>query len=239
MTNNRTLRLTSWNIHMAVGMDGQRDLARTAAVINEISPDIIGLQDVDNHVYDEGDDLRALQQMTGLEVIAGPTMQKATGDYGNAILTNLPIKKIERHEISVFGREPRGILIVGLDWQGEPLHIANTHLGLMPAERRKQVRRLIEALANYTPPLILMGDFNEWLFWGRPLRWLHKHFGASQTPATFPSRMPLLKLDHILCEPRDRLEKLTVYNSPLAKRASDHLPLIAGYRSETKPQCYT
>jgi endonuclease/exonuclease/phosphatase family metal-dependent hydrolase len=232
MTSDHSLRLATWNIHRAVGTDGQRDLARTAAVIREISADVIALQEVDNRVCDEGDDLKELARMTGLQVIAGPTMQKASGDYGNVILTNLPIQRIARHAIGVPDREPRGILIVHLDWQGKPLHVANTHLGLLPAERRKQVRSLIEALANYPPPLVLMGDFNEWLFWGRPLRWLRSHFGRIPSPATFPSRLPLLKLDHILCEPRQRLQSLTVDKSPLARDASDHLPLLANYRTE-------
>lgn len=227
MSSKRALRLASWNIHMAVGSDGCRDLARTAAVINEISPDIIGLQEVDNHIHDDGDDLKELNRMTGLEVIAGPTMQKPTGDYGNALLTNLPVKEIEHHEISVYGREPRGILIVSLDWHGETLQVANTHLGLLPAERRKQVRSLISALADCSTPLILMGDFNEWLFWGRPLRWLRHHFGHIPHPASFPSRWPLLRLDHILCDPKERLSLPETFKTRDSRIASDHLPLIA------------
>ena len=79
-------------------------------------------------------------------------------------------------------------------------------------------------------PLLLMGDFNEWLFWGRPLRWLRTHFGHIRSPATFPSRWPLLRLDHILSDPQERLVDLGVFQTPLARQASDHLPLIASYR---------
>jgi len=223
----RQLRLATWNIHMAVGRDGKRDLQRTAQVILQMQAEVIGLQEVDNHVEGDDDDLQKLKTLTGMEIIAGPTMQRKTGDYGNALLTRLPVMKIERYDISVKQREPRGLMIVHLDWNGEILQVAVTHLGLRPGERRRQVHQLLEYLAKKgRPPLVLMGDLNEWLLWGRPLRWLHRHFGNSCSPATFPSGWPLLRLDHILVDPPHRIINRSVYNSPLSKIASDHLPLM-------------
>ena len=228
----RQLRLATWNIHMAVGRDGKRDLQRTAQVILQMQAEVIGLQEVDNHVEGDDDDLQKLKTLTGMEIIAGPTMQRKTGDYGNALLTRLPVMKIERYDISVKQREPRGLMIVHLDWNGEILQVAVTHLGLRPGERRQQVHQLLEYLAkNGRTPLILMGDFNEWLLCGRPLRWLHRHFGNSFSPATFPSGWPLLRLDHILVDPPDRILKRSVYTSPLSKIASDHLPLMGIFTS--------
>jgi len=211
--------------------DGRRDLARTSRVIREIGPDLIGLQEVDNHIDRGGSDLLRLQDLTSMDIVAGPTMLKSTGDYGNALLTRLPVLDVERHDISVHKREPRGILIVHLDWLGERLQVAVSHLGLRAGERRYQVRRLIDCLAEEgRQPLVLMGDFNEWLFWGRPLRWLHRHFGRFHSPASFPARWPLLRLDHILSDPPERLFSRRVYRSRLAREASDHLPLLATYR---------
>ncbi len=225
------LRLATWNIHMGVGNDGKRDLARTAQVIGEMAPDLIGLQEVDNHIDTEGDDLVRLAALTGLQIVAGPTMQKTTGDYGNALLTRLPVLEIEHFDLSVGKREPRGLLITHLDWQGERLQVAVTHLGLLPGERRSQVRSLIEHLSEESrTPLLLMGDFNEWLFWGRPLRWLHQHFGRFRSPPSFPTFFPLFRLDHILAEPEGRLGPVKAYRSALARAASDHLPLTASFR---------
>jgi endonuclease/exonuclease/phosphatase family metal-dependent hydrolase len=224
------LRLGSWNIHMGIGVDGRRDLGRTAQVIREMETDVLGLQEVDNHVANGADDIEQLQAMTGLQAVSGPTMAKVTGDYGNALLTRLPVLDVERRDISVHSREPRGILIVHLDWQGERVQVAVTHLGLRPGERRSQVRQLIGHLAGRSGiPLILLGDFNEWLFWGRPLRWLRRHFGAFHSPATFPSRWPLLSLDHILADPAARLRPASPHRTPLSRVASDHLPLVAVY----------
>jgi len=231
MTDRESLRLATWNIHMGVGLDGQRDIQRVGQVIGEITPDVIGLQEVDNRPGQNGDDLQQLGHHTGLEIVSGPTMQRSTGDYGNALLTRLPILKVERHDISFKKREPRGLLIVHLDWNGETIQIAVTHLGLKAGERRHQVQHLIDFLDQPGRfPLVLMGDFNEWLFLGRPMRWLRRHFGRWQSPRSFPSKRPLLRLDHILADPPTRLNRPALHNSPLAKTASDHLPLVAYFQ---------
>jgi endonuclease/exonuclease/phosphatase family metal-dependent hydrolase len=231
MTGNPELHLATWNIHMGVGRDGKRDLARTARAIRQMDLHLIGMQEVDNHLGEGGDDLELLGELTGMAVVAGPTMQHKRGDYGNALLTSLPVHNIERFDLSVEHREPRGLLIAHQDWQGGTLQVAVTHLGLRPGERRQQVRRLIECLsAEQRKPLILMGDFNEWLFWGRPMRWLRDHFGSVPSPRTFPSRCPLLRLDHILVDPPERLHALQADKSSLSRITSDHLPVIGVYR---------
>lgn len=147
------------------------------------------------------------------------------GDYGKALLCRLSLPRVEGYDLNVRGREPRGILIAHCDWQGEKQQVAVTHLGLRPGERRDQVRRLVACLdSEPTRPLILMGDFNECLFCGRPLRWLHRRFGRTGSPATFPSRWPLLRLDRIMSDQPAR-----AFKTPLAREASDRLPLIARY----------
>jgi len=227
MTENN-LRLATWNIHMAVGSDGRRDLPRIVQVIRQLQVAVIGLQEVDNQLEKGRDDLQFLAKQTGMEVIAGPTMQRTRGDYGNALLTRLPVRKVARHDLSFKQREPRGLLLVELAWQERPLLVAVTHLGLRPGERRDQVRRLCSHLAKEEQkPLVLMGDFNEWFIWGRPLRWLQRHFGKISSPATFPARWPIFQLDHILVEPPECLVEKSVYRESPARDASDHLPLVA------------
>jgi len=230
MKSNRGLRVATWNIHMGIGLDGKRDLSRISEVIKQMGVALIGLQEVDNHVGQVGDDIGLLGQLTGMRVIAGPTMQRMNGDYGNALLTSLPVLNVERYDLSVGQREPRGLLIVHQEWLGQKIQVAVTHLGLRPGERRSQVRRLIECLsAEKRKPLILMGDFNEWLFWGRPMRWLRNHFGTISSPRTFPAHWPLFRLDHILADPPDKLHSLQAFKSPLSRIASDHLPMTGIY----------
>jgi endonuclease/exonuclease/phosphatase family metal-dependent hydrolase len=101
-----------------------------------------------------------------------------------------------------------------------------THLGLLPGERREQVRRLMDALGRPTSRLVILcGDINEWFAVGRPLRWLHARLGRSPTLRTFPAGFPLFALDRIWVQPREAVVKLAVHDTPMARVASDHLPL--------------
>ena len=105
-----------------------------------------------------------------------------------------------------------------------------THLGLAIDERRQQMGRIVEMLQGAgTEILILMGDFNEWLPWGRPLRRVASLFDAPAFPAppTFPSRRPFLALDRIWVRSPRHLRALEVFREDPARMASDHLPLVA------------
>ena len=108
------------------------------------------------------------------------------------------------------------------------MRVLATHLGLRPSERRQQIQRLLRILESDRPlPTILMGDINEWFLWGRPLRWMHKHFEETPAPATFPSGFPVFALDRLWVKPKALLKKIDVHSTPLARLASDHLPLTA------------
>jgi endonuclease/exonuclease/phosphatase family metal-dependent hydrolase len=222
------LRVATWNIHMGRGSDGRRDLERIARVIRGLEVDCIGLQEVDNRREAGADDLTRLAAATGMQAVAGPTMTRPGGDYGNALLSRWPVTLVASHDLSVAGREPRGLLHAAVDWRRDVVEVAVTHLGLRPFERRRQVERLLELLpGDRARPLLLLGDFNEWLLWGRPLRWLHRRFGRAPVPATFPSRWPLFRLDRILAAGPLRLQRVRAVNTELTRSASDHLPVVA------------
>ena len=51
-------------------------------------------------------------------------------------------------DLTVYRREPRGALDVDLDIDGRTVRVVVTHLGLLPGERRKQVRRLLDVLGD-------------------------------------------------------------------------------------------
>ncbi|MFP4130892.1 MAG: endonuclease/exonuclease/phosphatase family protein [Thiohalospira sp.] len=216
------LRAASWNIHGARGGDGRHDPDRTAAVIDELAADIIALQEVDAPL------LRELAAATSLTPVAGPTGWRHRPGYGNALLTSAQVVRYALLDLSQPDREPRGAVDADLLCHGRPVRVLATHLGLRPGERRRQTRALLTRLAATGPsPTLLLGDLNEWFLWGRPLRWLRHHFGATPKPATFPARWPLLALDRIWVEPRSALQALWRHDSPLARCASDHRPLLA------------
>jgi endonuclease/exonuclease/phosphatase family metal-dependent hydrolase len=222
-----TMRVASYNVHRAIGRDGRTAPERILAVIREIEPDIIGLQEVEAH--DSGGDMLAwLAQQTGMHAIAGTTLVRHDGHYGNGLLTRCPVKATNLIDLSFRNREPRGAIAADLDCGGRSLRVVATHLGLRPAERRAQVERLVELFTWHEQDRsILMGDLNEWFLWGRPLRHLHRYFDQTPAVPTFPSRRPVLALDRLWTHPGCILRGITAHVSPMSRAASDHLPLVA------------
>lgn len=222
-----SLTVATWNVHSGVGRDRRYSPARIADVVLETGADVIALQEVGSR--DASDVLLdTLVRGTGFHAADGWTCKRGGCDFGNVILSRFAIDEAHRLDLTVGSHEPRGALDVVVAAPQGSLRIIATHLGLRPGERRAQVKRLLDALEREeTLPTVLTGDVNEWYLWGRPLRWLHKHFKATPAPATFPAWRPVLSLDRLWTEPANLLAGLRVHRSALARAASDHLPLVA------------
>jgi endonuclease/exonuclease/phosphatase family metal-dependent hydrolase len=226
----RRVTVASYNIHQCVGVDRQRDPRRTAEVIQSLGAEVIALQEVDSWPGGATDPVQMefLAHTVGLEAISGPTLERRGGHYGNALLTRLPILEVRKLDLTVWKREPRGALDVDLDAHGSVLRVIATHLGLLASERRVQVRRLLDALGDdHADVTVLLGDMNEWFGVGRPLRWLHAHFGRGPSVRSYPSWWPLFALDRVWVQPYGALERFAVHAGGAAGRASDHLPVTA------------
>jgi endonuclease/exonuclease/phosphatase family metal-dependent hydrolase len=229
------LRVASYNIHRCVGLDGKHAPERIAAVIDEMRADVVGLQEVDSlsPALTTADARHHMEYLAGalqMTAVAGPTICHDDRHYGNALLTRRRVQRVRHIDLTVDRREPRAALDVMLEIPGGSLRFVVTHLGLFPAERRVQVKRLLGALTTSDHPwplLVLCGDINEWFTVGRPLRWLHDMFGRSPSHRTFPSAFPLFALDRIWVRPVASVVGWAVHDSPTARVASDHLPLRA------------
>ncbi len=226
------LSIASYNVHGCVGSGGLCDAARVGEVIRELHSDIVGLQEVgDAGLAHDSRQLEALASATAMQAIPGFTVVGKGGAlaFGNALLTRLPVQEVHRHDFSYPGREARGALEVAFDLAGGPLRVIVTHLGLRPRERRFQVQQLLRRLHDIPIEclVVVLGDINEWLPLGRPLRWLHGLLGHAPAERSFPARLPLLALDRVWVRPRHALLAVTTHRSPNARRASDHLPVKA------------
>jgi len=221
------LRIATYNIHRCVGRDGIADPQRVADVLQALDADLVALQEVAFEPDAPGDVLQFLAEAARARAIPGPTLLEGKGRYGNAVLSRIEPREVRRIDISVPGREPRGALHLTMDIPPRSLSVLATHLGLASAERRYQMERLKAHIERPSADVvILMGDFNEWLPWGRSLRRLKRIFAPLPAPATFPSRRPVVALDRIWVRPIHHAAAPMVYTGAPARVASDHLPLV-------------
>ncbi len=220
--------LATYNVHGCVGRDRACDPSRIVQILRELDADLVALQEVESTMEGGWRFLDYVSRETGMTAVAGPTLERSRGHYGNALLTHARVIDVRRIDLSHPRREPRGALDVDLRLDGRDVQVVITHLGLQPWERRLQIKQLLNLFPhNPEKPTALMGDFNEWLAWGRPLRWIHGYFGAAPSPATFPANFPLFALDRIWVHPPEALVRLEVHHTRYSRRASDHLPLRA------------
>lgn len=232
----RTIRVLSFNIHHAEGIDGRLDVARIAAVIRAASPDIVALQEVDRRATRTGgvDQAEELARRTGMQVVFGPNIKLPGGDYGNAVLSRWRIVESKNHPLPrLDDGEQRGVLDVRIELpdDGPTVRLLATHFD----HRRDDAERLasvdfIEQLIEATPdePTILAGDLNatpESEVLQRVARsWL---IPSSSSPTrTSPSTEPRRQIDYVLPRPADRwhVRQIEVLDEATA---SDHRPIQA------------
>jgi endonuclease/exonuclease/phosphatase family metal-dependent hydrolase len=223
--------VASYNVHKCVGRDRLFEPKRTLAVIREIDADVIALQEVDQRFGDRTGllDLEALEQQTGLIPVPLDSYRSSHGWRGNLILARIgTVSRVE--QLVLPGAEPRGALVVDLMLPAGPLRLIAAHLGLLRSSRAQQVEAILAAAEDGDPrPTLLMGDFNEWRLGRRSsLGALAPAFGPLEAHvASFPAKFPMWSLDRILANPHSMVSHITIHESPLARVASDHLPIKA------------
>jgi endonuclease/exonuclease/phosphatase family metal-dependent hydrolase len=244
------LRVATYNVRGCRGIDGLRSEKRIAEVIASLEVDVIGLQELDlNRSRSAGIDQAGLiAEQLGWQRIFHPAMRIANEQYGDAILSRWPMQLRQARELpSVTTRvcpETRAAIWVEIETPGGPVQVINTHLGLGQRERFMQAKLLVGdewvGRTNAKEALILMGDFN-CLPNSRPYRLIAQQLRDASTLVTprpnlraFPTRFPLLAVDHIFVNERLHVESVTVVRNSQTRVASDHFPVLAHLRRPTK-----
>ena len=243
-------RILTYNVHRCVGTDRRLDVGRVAAVIAAEAPDIVALQEVDVGRARTGgvDQAHRLAERLGMTSRFNAAFKVEEELYGDAVLTALPERLIKAGPLPGYPPiprlEPRGALWVAIEVaDGREIQVINTHLGLVPREQQMQAAALAGAgwlgAAARRDPLILLGDLNAtsrtvaYRTLAAHLRDAHGAPGARVgRVATFPSAMPVLRIDHVLVSAGIRIRRLAAPFTPLARLASDHLPLVIDFELE-------
>ncbi|MBV9994058.1 MAG: endonuclease/exonuclease/phosphatase family protein [Caulobacteraceae bacterium] len=241
-------RILTYNVHRCVGTDRRLDVDRVAAVIAAQEPDIVALQEVDVGRARTGgvDQAVAIAERLGMSSRFNATIRVEEEAYGDALLTALPERLVKAAPLPGYRRlpqlEPRGALWVAVKLGQAELQVINTHLGLVPREQQLQAQALVghEWLAHpeHRHPTILLGDFNAGVRTAVYRSFVHRlqdaRRAAEHRPraATFPSRMPFGRIDHVFVSEGVRVRSVYVPDDRLARKASDHLPLVVDFDLE-------
>ena len=107
-------RLLTYNVHRCVGGDRRLDVARVVAVIAELEPDIVCLQELDVGRARTGmvDQAQSIADGLEMSVHFHAAMKIEAEEYGDAILTPHPERLVRVGALPVvteaMGNEPRG-----------------------------------------------------------------------------------------------------------------------------------
>jgi endonuclease/exonuclease/phosphatase family metal-dependent hydrolase len=234
------MRLLSYNIHKGIGgRDRRYRLERVIEVIEQENPDLLCLQEVDVHVrrsHHHDQPKMLAEYFRSVAAVHQTNVRLERGGYGNLILSRWPVAG--KHQISLrLGRKrPRGAQMVLIDTPEGQLHLVHWHLGLAERERHWQVNHLLEHplfLESSELPTLIVGDTNDWrnTLWRGPFA-QHGFHHVTQPISrfrSFPAYFPVGSLDKLFYRGKVTVRAARMVRTKLAKRASDHLPLVVDF----------
>jgi endonuclease/exonuclease/phosphatase family metal-dependent hydrolase len=240
------VRIMTYNVHSCIGTDGKISPERIARAIGRHEPDIVALQELDTgrERTGEADQPHLIARELDMACHFHPAVVIGQEQYGIAVLSRYPLKLIRAGLLPLNAKnplsEPRGVIWSVIDIAGTKINLFNTHLGLFPGERLLQAKALLgpEWLGHpeRLGPVIMCGDFNAFPFtkvyrnFKGVLRDAQKELDDHSPKATFFSRYPVARIDHVFVSPEFEVFHAEVSRTDLDKIASDHLPLIVDLR---------
>jgi len=225
-----TVRILAYNIHHGGGMDSVLDLERIAALIRDVDPDFVTLQEIDSVVARTNgvDQAVELGRLTGLQPVFGRFMAYDGGAYGMAVLSRWPIEESTNYRLPD-GDEPRTALAATIisPKTGRALRVVGIHFYRTEEERLAQAVELESLLPKDGIPTVLAGDFNS-LAGSLVMNHLAQSWSIVDKGAdrlTFPSYGPEREIDFVLLQPAEPFEVLSskLLTEPVA---SDHRPMV-------------
>ena len=218
------VRIASYNMRKARGLDHKRRPERTLQVINGLYADIVVLQEADKRLGQRPSALprEMIEAETDLELVSVSSNDVSIGWHGNAVLARKGLAVLGVERLDLPGFEPRGAVRVQLDL-GSGLTLIGAHLGLRRRDRQAQLSELNRVTSEDTQ-CVIAGDFNEWSA-TKGFEALEARFETHSPGRSFHARRPIAAHDRYAFSQGVTLHDAGVDQSPLAGVASDHLPI--------------
>lgn len=225
-----TLKLMTYNVRNATGMDDVCNFQRIANVIINASPDVVAVQEVDSVTNRSKQKyvLGEIAERTQMHGYFAPAIDFDGGKYGIGLLTKQVPLRLQTFPLP--GREEERALILA---EFDDYIYCCTHLSLTEEDRMKSLEMVRSITASSKKPLFLAGDLND-----RPespfITELQKEFQilTDTTQHTFPAPAPEETIDYIVALKRTAngfaVISSKVLNEPMA---SDHRPLVVELRT--------
>lgn len=223
------MKILTYNIRGALGIDNKRSLARVADVVKASGADIVCMQEVGRRWPGSGyaDQPKRIGGRLGMQFVYQPNILIGPAGFGNLILSRFSIITAKSHRLTSV-REPRGLLEARLEAPDGLLTVFCTHWGLSTDERVIQANETASRLMYTSSPKLLCGDLNETesgvavssLLATTDLRDLAQESGI--TELTYPSDTPQARIDYIFGSSDVTVINAEVIDSP----ASDHRPVL-------------
>ena len=228
-----TLKLMSYNIKNANGMDNVCNFQRIANVINNASPDVVAIQEVDSMTNRSRQKyvLGEIADRTQMHGYFAPAIDYDGGKYGIGLLTKQVPLRLQ--SLPLPGREEARTLILA---EFADYIYCCTHMSLTEEDRMKSLELVKAFTSSSTKPLFLAGDMNAEPESGF-IKELQKDFQILSNPKqhTFPAPDPKETIDYIATLKQNAkgfaVISAKVINEPMA---SDHRPILVELRTVEK-----
>lgn len=228
-----TLKLMSYNIKNANGMDNVCNFQRIANVINNTSPDVVAIQEVDSMTNRSRQKyvLGEIAERTQMHGYFAPAIDYDGGKYGIGLLTKQVPLRLQT--LPLPGREEARTLILA---EFADYIYCCTHMSLTEEDRMKSLELVKAFTSSSTKPLFLAGDMNAEPESGF-IKELQKDFQILSNPKqhTFPAPDPKETIDYIAMLKQNAkgfaVISAKVINEPMA---SDHRPILVELRTAEK-----
>jgi endonuclease/exonuclease/phosphatase family metal-dependent hydrolase len=213
------LRVLSYNVH---GLKDDR--AALTGLIRDLAPDVVAVQEAPRR-FRWRHKCAALADDCGLVVAAG-----GLPSLGNLLLVSLRVRVHRtwclRYPLTP-GRHLRGAAFAACSVRGATFTVSGSHLATDPVERPAQAARWKQELAGVDGPVIAAADLNEGPGGGAWRTVADGFVIPDEAAPTFPARLPRRRLDAVFVSPDIAVERYEVVDTDQARRASDHLPVVA------------